>query len=80
MRIRRPLAGLFVALTLFGGGGTALAGCGNPVDSGTGTPADSSTTAHSNPDNPSQGNLPNDSNQKPGAHTSCAGGVGGSQG
>ena len=39
MQIRRPLAGLFVAATLFGGG-AALAGCGDPVDSGTGTPAD----------------------------------------
>jgi hypothetical protein len=66
MHIRRPLAGLFVALTLFGGGAT-LAGCGNPTESDTGTPADTATntTGGSNPSDESQGNLPDNSNREP---------------
>jgi hypothetical protein len=66
MQIRRPLAGLFVALTLFGGGAT-LAGCGDPSSSDTGTPADTATntTGGSNPSDESQGNLPDNSNREP---------------
>jgi hypothetical protein len=43
MRIRRPVAGLFIALTLFGGGGATLVGCGDPVDSETGTSKDTAS-------------------------------------
>ncbi|NYJ08126.1 hypothetical protein [Petropleomorpha daqingensis] len=43
MQIRRPLAGLFVTLTLFGGG-AALAGCGDPTSGNTGTPKDTAST------------------------------------
>ena len=67
MQIRRPLAGLFVALTLFGGGAT-LAGCGDPVNSDTGTPKDTaSNTSGSAPSDESQGNLPDNSNREPSA-------------
>src|SRR3954454_6468392 len=68
MQIRRPLAGLFVALTLFGGGAT-LAGCGDPTSSDTGTPADTATntTGGSNPSDESQGNVPDNSNREPSA-------------
>ena len=66
MQIRRPLAGLFVALTLLGGGAT-LAGCGSPTSADTGTPADTaSNTAGNNPSGESQGNLPDNSNRDPG--------------
>src|SRR3954452_24100876 len=66
MQIRRPLAGLFVALTLFGGGAT-LAGCGDPTSSDSGTPADTATntTGGSNPSDESQGNVPENSNRCP---------------
>jgi hypothetical protein len=65
MHIRRPLAGLFVALTLFGGGAT-LAGCGDPTSSDTGTPADTaSNTNGGDPGGTSQGNLPDNSNREP---------------
>jgi ABC-type oligopeptide transport system substrate-binding subunit len=51
MQIRRPLAGLFVALALSGGGAT-LAGCGDPTSSDTGTPKDTvSTTPSESADN-----------------------------
>ena len=66
MHIRRPLAGLFVALTLFGGGGATLAGCGDPVEGNTGTPRDTaSNTSGSNPADESQGDLPDNSNREP---------------
>jgi hypothetical protein len=66
MQIRRPLAGVFVALTLFGGGAT-VAGCGDPTSSDTGTPADTATntTGGDNPSDASQGNLPDNSNREP---------------
>jgi hypothetical protein len=51
MQIRRPLAGLFVALALIGGGAT-LTGCKSPSNSDTGTPMDTvPTTASSGADN-----------------------------
>ncbi|WP_448623427.1 hypothetical protein [Geodermatophilus sp. URMC 64] len=61
MRIRRPLAGLFVTLTLFGGGAT-LAGCGDPTEGNTGTPKDTVSTT---PSSPSQSDLPDNSNREP---------------
>ena len=60
MRIRRPLAGLFVSLTLFGGGAT-LAGCGDPTEGNTGTPKD--TVTPSETASPSE--LPDNSNREP---------------
>jgi hypothetical protein len=65
MRIRRPLAALVTALTLFGGGAT-LAGCGDPTNGTTGGPADTaSNTSGNNPSDRSQGNLPDNSNREP---------------
>jgi hypothetical protein len=67
MHIRRPLAGLFVALTLFGGS-AVLTGCGDPTGANTGTPRDtSSNTSGSAPSSSSQGKLPDNSNREPSA-------------
>src|SRR4051794_3512777 len=63
MQIRRPLAGLFVALTLFGGGAT-LAGCGDPTESNTGTPKD---TASTTPTQSADNSVPDNSNREPSA-------------
>ena len=68
MHIRRPLAGLLVALTLFGGGAT-LTACGDPAgtDRNDGTTDDSSNTSGNAPSDSSQGNLPDNSNEEPGS-------------
>jgi hypothetical protein len=65
MHIRRPVAGLFIALTLFGGGGVALMGC-DPA-SNTGTPADTATNTSgaSGTPAPEQQNIPDNSNREP---------------
>jgi hypothetical protein len=65
MRIRRPVAALFVALALVGGTGT-LTACGDPAST-TGTPKDTAeNTEGGDPADPSQGNLPDnqDSDQE----------------
>ena len=62
MQIRRPLAGLFVALTLFGGG-AVLAGCGDPSKGNTGTPADTQSTTPT----PAGNSVPDNSNREPSA-------------
>ena len=65
MEIRRPIVAIVTALTLVGGG--ALTACGDPTNGPTGTPLDSaSNTSGSNPSDPSQGNLPDNSNPEPG--------------
>src|SRR3954469_10913386 len=68
MQIRRPIAALFVALALFGGGAATLAGCGDPagLDRNDGTPDDSSNTSGANPSDAEQGNLPDNSDPDPG--------------
>jgi hypothetical protein len=68
MDIRRPAAGLVIALTLFGGGGAALTGCSSdPIDSNTGTPKDtaSNTSGASGTSAPAQQSVPDDSNREP---------------
>jgi hypothetical protein len=69
MRMRSPLGRLFLALTLFGGAGATLAGCGDPVDSGTGTTNTTTTTTTTSSvpkqSDASQGNLPDNSNREP---------------
>ena len=72
MQIRRPLAGLFVALTLFGGGAT-LAGCGDPTSGNTGTPRDTESTT---PSQSSDNDLPDNSNREP-SSTNTEDGAGG---
>ena len=72
MQIRRPLAGLFVALTLIGGGAT-LAGCGDPTSGNTGTPKDTESTT---PSNSAPNSVPNDSNREP-TSTNTSNGAGG---
>jgi|tagenome__1003787_1003787.scaffolds.fasta_scaffold20955675_3 hypothetical protein len=63
MQIRRPLAALFAALALVGGG--ALSACSSPTDARTGTPADhASLTAGNDPSGDSQGNLPDNSDRE----------------
>jgi hypothetical protein len=60
MNIRRPVAGLFLALTVVGGP-AALTACGAPGGTSTNdgtTEDDSSNHSGSNPGGVSQGNLP----------------------
>ena len=63
MHIRRPLAALFLALALLGGG--TLTACAGPTGSRTGTPADNAQlTSGNNPAGDSQGDLPNNSDRE----------------
>jgi hypothetical protein len=67
MQIRRPLAALLTALTLFGGGAT-LTGCEAAGEGQRdGTTDDSGNTGGSNPEDEQQGNVPDNSNQEPGS-------------
>ena len=62
MQLRRPIAALFTALALFGGGTATLAGCGDPagLDRRDGTSDDNARDPQgANPSDASQGNLPN---------------------
>jgi hypothetical protein len=65
MQLRRPIAALFTALALFGGGTATLAGCGGDpagLDRNDGTPDDNTkNTEGADPSGASQGNLPDNS-------------------
>jgi hypothetical protein len=61
MQIRRPIAALFAALTLFGGGVTMTACEAAGQDQNDGTTDDSGNTSGSNPSDASQDNLPDNS-------------------
>jgi hypothetical protein len=68
MQIRRPVAALMTALTLFGGGAT-LTACGDPagLDRNDGTSDDDAeNTSGNDPSDESRDNLPDNSNQDPG--------------
>jgi hypothetical protein len=62
MQLRRPIAALFTALALLGGGTATLSACGGDpagLDRRDGTPDDDTKfTEGSNPTGESQGNLP----------------------
>lgn len=61
MEIRRPVAALFAALTLFGGGAT-LSACGDPTTPNEGTTDDDSENTSGNErDRDERGNLPSNS-------------------
>ena len=66
MQLRRPIAALFTALALFGGGSATLSGCaGDPagLNRNDGTPDDNTTNTQGNDQSSdSQGNLPDNSN------------------
>ena len=63
MHIRRPLAALFTALALLGGG--TLTACAGPTGSRTGTQADNTKlTSGNDPAGASQGDLPNNSDRE----------------
>jgi hypothetical protein len=65
MHIRRPLAALFAALALFGGGVT-MTGCqAAGQDQNDGTTDDSENRDGNDPGSDEQGNLPDNSNQQP---------------
>ena len=69
MNIRRPVAALFVALTLVGGG-SAVAGCspaGGGVERNDGDTSDNDTgnTSGNDPSDVSQGNLPDNNDNAP---------------
>jgi hypothetical protein len=61
MNIRRPIAALFAALALFGGGVTMTACEAAGQDQNDGTTDDSENTGGSDPSDESQGNLPDNS-------------------
>ena len=69
MDIRRPIAAVFIALALFGGGTATLAGCGGDpagLDRNDGTSDDSDNTGGSDPGSDEQDNLPDNSNPQTG--------------
>jgi hypothetical protein len=70
MQIRRPIAALFTALALFGGGVTMTACEAAGSGQNDGTTDDSENTGGSNPEDESQGNVPDNSNQEPGSEDS----------
>jgi hypothetical protein len=61
MQIRRPIAALFAAFALFGGGVTMTACQAAGQDQNDGTTDDSGNTSGSNPSDASQDNLPDNS-------------------
>ncbi|RBY97459.1 hypothetical protein DQ237_00370 [Blastococcus sp. TF02-8] len=67
MQIRRPIAALFAALALFGGGVTMTAceAAGQDQNDGT-TDDDTKNTDGNDPSSDEQGNVPDNSNQEPG--------------
>ena len=65
MQLRRPIAALFTALALFGGGVT-MTGCeAAGQDQNDGTTDDSGNTGGSEPSSDEQGNLPDNTNEDP---------------
>ena len=65
MQIRRPVAALFVALSLFGGGVSVTACSAAGQDQNDGTTDDSDNTGGNDPSDESQDNLPDNTNQDP---------------
>jgi hypothetical protein len=65
MDLRRPIAALFTALALFGGGATLTACEAAGQDQNDGTTDDSENTGGDDPADDSQDNLPDNSNQEP---------------
>lgn len=70
MQLRRPLAALFTALALFGGGVTMSACEAAGQDQNDGTTDDSENTGGDDPAEDSQDNLPDNSNPEPGGEDS----------
>jgi hypothetical protein len=70
MHLRRPIATLFTALALFGGGVTLTACEAAGQDQNDGTTDDSENTGGDDPADDSQDNLPDNSNQEPGSEDS----------
>jgi hypothetical protein len=66
MQLRRPIAALFTALTLFGGAVTMTACQAAGQEQNDGTTDDSENTEGGDPGDESQGNLPDNSNPDPG--------------
>ena len=65
MQLRRPIAALFTALALFGGGVTMTACEAAGQDQNDGTTDDSENTGGSEPTGDEQGNLPDNTNEDP---------------
>jgi hypothetical protein len=65
MQLRRPIAALFTALALFGGGATMTACEAAGQDQNDGTTDDSGNTGGSEPSEDDQGNLPDNTNEDP---------------
>ena len=65
MQLRRPIAALFVALALFGGGATMTGCAAAGQGQNDGTTDDSGNTGGSEPSGEDQGNLPDNTNEDP---------------
>jgi hypothetical protein len=63
MQLRRPIATLFTALALFGGGVTTTGCEAAGQDQNDGTTDDSGNTGGSDPSSDDQGNLPDNSDE-----------------
>ena len=70
MHIRRPIAALFTALALFGGGTASLTACGDPATPNEGTTDSGNPNSGDDPGSESEGNLPDNSNPQPGSEDS----------
>lgn len=64
MRIRRPIAAVLTALTLFGGGAASLTACGGPTTPNEGTTDEGNPDSGDDPGSEDMGNLPDNSNQQ----------------
>ena len=65
MQIRRPIAALFTALTLFGGGAT-MTGCSTAPGQGQNDGTTDQDVEELDPEDADRENLPDNSNQEPG--------------
>ena len=65
MQIRRPIAALFTALALFGGGATMTACQAAGDDQSDGTTDSGNPDSGDDPGSEDQGNLPDNSNEDP---------------
>ena len=61
MHIRRPIAALFTALALFGGGTASLTACGDPATPNEGTTDGGNPDSGEDPGKEDLGNLPDNS-------------------
>ncbi len=64
MQLRRPIAALFTALALLGGGTASLTGCGDPATPNEGTTDGGNPESGDDPSSEDMGNLPDNSDRQ----------------